>query len=97
MFQRYRLFYYLPVYGELGRFMLISSWSPPPILLLHAENIAARSYGVAPDSQLPAIPMAIPMGWPQPPSYQLFLCLFQWGGPSLPVFLWGGPSLPVTS
>ena len=25
------------------------------------------------------------MGWPQPPSHQLFLWLFLWGGPSLPV------------
>ena len=61
------------------------------------------SYGVARASQLPPIPVAIPMGlppasklpaipmashmewWPQPPSYQIFLWLFLWGSPSLPV------------
>ena len=40
------------------------------------------AYGVAPASQLSA---AIPMGWPQPSSYQLFLLLFLWGSPTLPV------------
>ena len=51
--------------------------------------------GGGPASQLLAIPAAIPMailmGLPQPPSYQLFLWLF----PSL--FLCVCPSLPVTS
>ena len=51
--------------------------------------------GGGPASQLLAIPVAIPMailmGLPQPPSYQLFLWLF----PSL--FLCVCPSLPVTS
>ena len=41
------------------------------------------SYRVAQASGLPAIPMAIPMGWPQALSYQVFLWLFLWGGPSL--------------
>ena len=42
-----------------------------------------HSYGVALASGLPGIPIAIPTGCPQPPSYQLFLRLFLWGGPSI--------------
>ena len=41
--------------------------------------------GAAPASGLLGIPMAVPMGWPQPPSYQVSLQLFLWGGPSLGV------------
>ena len=40
-------------------------------------------HGMAPASELPGIPMTIPMvipiRWPQPLSYQVFLWLFLWG------------------
>ena len=43
-----------------------------------------NAYGIAPASQSPAIPtaihVAIPIGLPQPQSYQLFLWLFLCGG-----------------
>ena len=56
------------------------------------------SYGVHPASQLPAIPMAIPMRCPQPPRNQLFRWLFLHPASQFQLFLfiWGAPSLPVT-
>ena len=68
-------------------FLWLFLWGGPSLPITSYSY--GYSYGVAPASQLPAIPvvipMAIPMGWPQPPSYQLFLWLFLWGGPSLQV------------
>jgi hypothetical protein len=57
--------------------------------------------------ELNSMPMAMPMGWPQPQSYQLCLWLCLWGGPNLKltsyaygyamICLWGGPNLKLTS
>ena len=68
-------------YVALSEHLTIPKKSPKAYNLPHTTLPVTSysygySYGVASAYHLPAIPMAIPMGLPQPPSYQLFLWPF---------------------
>ena len=77
----------LPQPPSYQLFLWLFLWGCPslPVTSYSYGYSYGYSYEVAPASQLPAILMASPMGLPQPRSYQLFLWLFLWDCPSLPV------------